>query len=330
MIRPLQLGTQQFPVNLIQGPLAGVSCAPFRRLTWQYSQPAFSCTEMISCKTLLYAVKNNHRFLAKSPHEGPVCYQLSGKDPQELAEATKIVTDTGADLIDLNCGCPVNKIRSRGAGSKLLQSPNLIFKLIQAMKSNTHVPVSIKIRVDGQSSDQYNQEIVKVVQEAGADYLIVHGRHWTEHYETPCQYSHIQYFVEELDIPVIGNGDVACIDSLKKMFATGCAGAMIARAGVGQPWLIQKLTDQMQGKPFSPPSAQEIGQAFLIHTTELSELLGSERFAVIQARKFAKYYGRNLSERAALTDEVNTCESLSKLEDICHRYFHHQNDEIIA
>lgn len=240
MITPLTIGNLTFPVNIIQGPLAGVSCAPFRLLTWRYSQPAFSYTEMLSCKTLLHQPEfTRQRYITKDANEGPVCFQLSSSDPTELAEATKRVTEYGANLIDLNCGCPVKKIRSKGAGSSLLTQPNKIYHLIRAMKENTHVPVSIKIRVEN-TDEKFNQELANAVNDAGADFLVVHGRHWTEHYETPCRHDEIKYFVDTMKIPVIGNGDIACMDSLKKMLATGCAGVMIARAGVGQPWLIKK------------------------------------------------------------------------------------------
>ena len=217
MIKPLTLGNTTFPVNLIQGPLAGISCAPFRSLTWRYSRPAFSCTEMISCKTIIHQpLQAKQRYISKDPAEGPVCFQLSGTDPVELAEAVKRVTAHGADLIDLNCGCPVKKIRSRGAGSKLLTNPTALYQLIRAMKENTHVPVSIKIRVDG-GDEKFNHEVAAVVSDAGADFLIVHGRHWTEHYETPCRYDAIAHFVQAVKIPVIGNGDVACVESLQRM-----------------------------------------------------------------------------------------------------------------
>src|SRR5690349_14002979 len=104
-----------FSSNIIQGPLAGVSSAPFRRLIWKYSQPAFSCTEMISAKTLIHGDEDlKKRFITIAPDEGPVCFQLSGNNPIEIGEAVKRVTDAGASVIDLNCGCPVNKIRSKG------------------------------------------------------------------------------------------------------------------------------------------------------------------------------------------------------------------------
>src|SRR5690349_6041065 len=111
---------------------------------------------MISCKTLIYQPKSSYqRYIQKKPEEGPVCFQLSGSDPIELAEATKMVSDYGADLIDLNCGCPVNKIRTKGAGSSLLTQPAKLYKLICAMKQNTSRPVSIKIRVEGHSGDTF-------------------------------------------------------------------------------------------------------------------------------------------------------------------------------
>lgn len=316
------LGNKTFPVNIIQGPLAGVSCASFRRLTWRYSQPAFSCTEMISCKTLIHQpAASLHRYIKKDPAEGPVCFQLSGNDPDELAEATKRVTDYGADLIDLNCGCPVKKIRSKGAGSRLLMDPVKLYRLICAMKQNTHLPVSIKIRVEGGSNDKFNSDIVNVVRDAGTDFLVVHGRHWTEHYETKCRYDEIQFFVERLNIPVIGNGDITCVESLDKMFATGCAGVMISRAGVGQPWLIRKLIVEKGHETYTKPSSKEIGGIFIEHVEQLEKLLINEKFAILQARKFAKYYARDLSDRMEFCAAVNSCDNLQELKTICARYF---------
>jgi tRNA-dihydrouridine synthase B len=322
LIKPISLGNKTFPVNIIQGPLAGISCAPFRLLTWKYSKPAFTCTEMISCKTLIHQpISAQRRFIQKDSQEGPVCFQLASNNPVELAEAVKIVTQNGADLIDLNCGCPVKKIRSKGAGSKLLTDTSTLYQLITAMKKNTHLPISIKIRVEGKSSDKFHSEIARVISDAGADFLVVHGRHWTEHYETPCSYEEIQFFANSLSIPVIGNGDIRCIESLKRMFATGCAGVMISRAGVGQPWLIKKLIAEMQGQEFALPSVKEMGLSFIEHITRLAKLINNEKFAVLQARKFAKYYARNLAKKIEFCEAVNICINLKDFENICLKYF---------
>jgi len=317
LINSLTLGKKSFPVNIIQGPLAGFSSAPFRELTWRYGKPAFSCTEMISAKTLINKpLFAQRRFLAKDPNEGPVCFQLSGNDEGELSKAVKIATDYGADLIDLNCGCPVKKIRKKGTGSGLLSTPLKIFALIAAMKNSTHVPVSVKIRVDGGSSDNFNAEIATMLNDSGVDFVTVHGRHWTEHYETQCNYDEIKFFVENLNMPVIGNGDIASVSTLENMFATGCAGVMIARAGVGQPWLIQELITKYSNQKFIKPSLEEISGIFLEHVEKLALLLQSEKHAIIQSRKFAKYYARDLAKRAELCNKVNVCESFVELKKV--------------
>lgn len=321
-IKPLQIRDKLFANNMIQGPLAGISSAPFRLLTWEYSKPAFTCTEMISCSGLVRkSLRTLQRYVVRDPKEGTVCYQLAGSDPTEVAEAVKMVTDFGADLIDLNCGCPVRKMRKTGACSSLLTNPTRLYTLIKTMKQNTHVPISIKIRVEGGSDDVFNQEIAKVVTEAGADYLIVHGRHWTEHYETPCNHDQIKFFVEEMKIPVIGNGDIACKASLQKMLDTGCAGVMIARAGVGQPWLIKKLMAQMNNEEFITPDFEEIKNVFLEHIENLGTLLDSEKFAVVHSRKMAKYYARGIPKRSEFTVAVNNCHTYEDLKKICEQYF---------
>lgn len=322
MFKALQLGNQLFHNNVIQGPLAGYSNMPFRLLTWQHSQPAFTCTEMISAKALINQPKKSYqRYTKLHPKEGPVCFQLSSNDPNELGLATKIVTDQGASLVDLNCGCPVKKIRNKGVGSRLLGTPSLLYKLITAMRQNTTLPISIKIRVNGNSDEKFNADVAKVITDAGADYLIVHGRHWMEGYETPCHYDQIAYFVDAVNIPVIGNGDIACKESVLKMLQTGCAGIMIGRAGVGQPWLIKKLLASIDSTEFKHPTPTEIKSIFLEHVTNLIELYGNEKFAIIQARKLIKYYARGIKNKTSLIEAVNKCCDLSNLITLCNHYF---------
>jgi tRNA-dihydrouridine synthase B len=322
MIKPLHIGNTVFPVNLIQGPLAGVSCAPFRYLTTRYGQVAYAYTEMISCKTLLTgSIALQRRYIEKSPHEGPVCFQLSGNDPRELAHAVQRVTDYGADLIDLNCGCPVKKIRKKGSGSKLLTEPVKLYELIHAMKLHTHVPISVKIRVEGGNDEKFHEEIIQVIHDAGADCLVVHGRDWTQGYETPCRYEDIRFFVDNVKIPVVGNGDVACYDSLQAMLATGCAGVMIARAGVGQPWLSKALIAQVQGKKFELPSLLARGEMLMMHIEGLAQLMQSEKVALLQARQFAKYYARDIPDRDAFIQAVHACDNIKSLYASIRRFF---------
>ncbi len=275
---------------LIQGPLAGVSCSPFRALAQDYGGADYCYSEMISAKTLLQT-RIAKRYTHKAPNEGKLCIQLSTTDPHELRAACQKALDYGADFLDLNCGCPVNKIRKKGAGSKLLANTQLLGQLIETMKTTSSVPVSVKIRVDGHSHDHFNLDVLKTVESAGADRLIVHGRHWREDYSTACHYSQIAALVRQASIPLIANGDVSDIKSLNALLSTGCAGVMISRAAVGQPWLFAQLRAQWQGHTYTKPNLAEIGHCFLTHIKGLICLDG-EKKAVLQARQLGKYYAR--------------------------------------
>ncbi len=308
-IKPLQLGTLQLHSNLIQGPLAGYSCAPFRVIAQKYGDPAFCVTEMISAKDIMHRDPKPKRYLGKDPQEGLLCYQLSGNDPEYLGRAAALVSEHGADLIDLNCGCPVGKIRAKHAGSKLLTKPETIYALVKAIKANTAATVSIKIRVAGDAADHNDAAVIDAAEQAGVDFITVHGRHWTERYDVPCRYNAIADIVSYARVPIIANGDVQDYPSLKRIFeTTQCAGVMIARASVGKPWLFQQLYAAENNLPFSEPTTNQIGNILREHLRLLIEL-EKERTTVLQSRKFAKYYSHCLTnplEFVIAMQKVNT------------------------
>jgi tRNA-dihydrouridine synthase B len=291
MIKPLSIGTKCFPHNLIQGPLAGYSCAPFRKLFYQYTPPAYCVTEMISALEVVRNRKSILRYLWRDPVEQQLCYQLSGNNAEILGEAAAIVTDLGADMIDLNCGCPKPKIRRKFCGSYLLGQPPHIAHLVERMKSATHVPITVKIRVDGSSQDNSHLAVAKAIASAGADALIVHGRHWTDDYSTPAKLDQIKEIVNEINIPVIGNGDVRDLQSLKKMLETGCDGVMIARGGTGQPWLFRQLLMQMRGENYPTPPLAEVIGLFTQHLAGLTALCNPHQ-GLLESRKLLNYYFR--------------------------------------
>ncbi len=321
LIRPLKLGNKLFPNNLTQGPLAGYSCAPLRVLANQHGQPAFCYTEMLSAKNLATQSKISPRFSFKDPQEGPVCFQLSGTDPADLSKAVERVIGFGADLIDLNCGCPVSKIRQKGAGSKLLENPELLKKLIMAMKSATqnHIPISIKIRIDQNTQNSLTAALI--AQEAGVDFITIHGRHWTEGYDIPCQQDPIAEIISKLEIPVMANGDAHdTASTLSLLKNTGAAGVMIARASVGQPWLFKQIQTESDGKIFTQPSIEKIGELFLEHLSGLINLEG-EKIAVLQSRKLIKYYGRSLTLCLELTEQAQKIISFHEMSELTKQYF---------
>lgn len=319
----MTIGDRRFTSRLIQGPLAGYSCAPMRVQTWKYSRPAFCATEMVSAVHLVNAKKTENRYIYRHPDEGPLSFQLSGNDPKIVGQATRKITELIApEIIELNCGCPVAKIRAKNAGSKLLTQTENLTAIIKEMKNNTDAVITIKIRVEGDVGDHNNIEVAQMIESAGADAIVVHGRHWMERYDVPCRYDQIAEIVNAVTIPVIGNGDVDDLESVKRMInQTHCAGIMISRASVGQPWIFAQLAAEARGEAFKVPSITNVASLFIEHIEHLEGLEGEFR-AVLQARKLGKYYARDLlADKAVFLDQLMACESLKTLKNVVKEFF---------
>lgn len=284
------LGTLQLSHRLIQGPLAGYSCAPFRSMFSAFRQPAYAVSEMISAQDVLTKHRPDGRYLARWPEEGRLAYQLAGKDPSMMADAAQYLQAMGADIIDINCGCPKKKIRKKGFGSALLEQPDTLLSVIKAMRDVLQIPLTVKIRIQDEQKDLY---LAQAIEAAGADALIVHGRGWQDDYDKPLHLDRIMKIKNQLSIPVIGNGDVHDQHSLNRLFQqTGCDAVMIARAGCGRPWLFQSLlTGEM-----SKIHLGDQWQLFKKHIDGLA-LLEDEYQALLQSRSLFRYYLRDwLSE----------------------------------
>lgn len=301
--QPLQLGTLTLPHRLLQGPLAGYSCAPMRAGFAQFSQPAYSVTEMLSAKDVLVKHAPHGRYLYRSPKEGLLAYQLSGNDPQTLALAAQKCQDLGADLIDLNCGCPMPKIKKKGGGSALLSQSERLKQIIIAIKSNIDIPLSVKIRLTPESP-----QLVQIITEAGADALIIHARGPDDDYSKPCNYLACRALKKITKIPIIINGDITDKTSLMHALNQSKAdGAMIARAGCGQPWIYQSL---LSGQSHLVCPRQQV-DLLMEHLENLAELEGEYR-TLLQARGLIRYY---LRQQRGLID-YSALQSLDKLQSL--------------
>ncbi len=283
---PFKIGSLTLPNRLIQGPLAGYSCAPFRELFFQFTPPAYCVTEMSSANDVLQKHSLESRYLYRSPHEKILAYQISGNNADILAAAAHKLEVLGADLIDINCGCPKTKIRKKGAGSALLEEPDKLHQIIKKVRDALSIPLTVKIRIQGNAQDFV---LAKQIENAGADAIIVHGRRWTDDYDRACDLNQIAQIKSGVAIPVIANGDIEDLQSLKMAFeVSGCDGFMIARAGCGRPWLYQELLGQAQ---------LEIGldkkiSLFMSHLEGLASL-EDEFKAVLQSKSLVRYYFRN-------------------------------------
>ncbi len=290
---PFKIGNLTLPNRLVQGPLAGYSCAPFRQLFYRYTPPAYCVTEMISANDVLSRHLPDSRYLYRAPEEKRLCYQLSGNDPQTVAAAAMRVQSLGADLIDLNCGCPKAKIRKKGAGSALLDDAQRLLDIVRAVRAAVAIPFTVKIRIAG---DERDLVLAEKLEQAGVDALIVHGRRWTDDYDVSCDLAQIAAIKRAIAIPVIANGDIADQLSLARAHAvTGCDAYMIARAGSGNPWLYQYL---LSGHIVEISQVERIN-CFMEHLQGLANLDG-EYQAVLQSKSLVRYYFRSLLSSSQL------------------------------
>jgi nifR3 family TIM-barrel protein len=282
---PLRLGSLIISNRLIQGPLAGYSCAPFRELFHQFTPPAYCVTEMSSAQDLLSKHSNHSRYLHRSLQEGLLAYQISGRDPQIMAKAAVKVEQLGADIVDINCGCPKPKIRKKGAGSALLEEPELLSRIIKTIRSESALPLTVKIRIQKGESDVF---LAKMIEEAGADALIVHGRRWTDDYSIASDLATLALIKKSVGIPVIANGDIKDRQTLQTTYeVTGCDAYMIGRAGCGKPWLYHELLGQGELSINLPHKIK----LFMRHVEGLAGL-EDEFKAVLQSKSLVRYYFR--------------------------------------
>lgn len=281
-----QLGSLTLPHRLIQGPLAGYSCAPFRVLFNQFRAPAYCVSEMSSARDILSKHSPQSRYIYRDPQEQILAYQISGTEKEALAEAAVLLQEQGADLIDLNCGCPKTKIRKKGAGSALLENPKQLSAIIRAVRQAIHIPLTVKIRIQ---DNEKNLELVQEIEDAGADALIVHGRRWQDDYDIACNLEQIAKIKQKSKIPVIANGDIRQQADLERAVTeTGCDAYMIARSGSGHPWLYQELLQQQK---LTIDKSEKI-QLFIQHLEALAQL-ENEYKAVLQSKSLVRYYFRH-------------------------------------
>lgn len=320
---PLKLGSLELPTNIIQGPLAGISCPIFRKLIWDWGGMAFCCTEMLSSASLAHAHPQKARYVERDPAEQVLCFQLAGNDEQIISQAMERIENSyQADIYDLNCGCPMRKIRKKALGSQLLANAKKLQSIVRTMKQAAgDKPVSIKIRVDGDSGEDLDKSVIDAAVAGGADFITIHGRHWQERYDTPCRLDAIAGLVEYCPLPVIANGDIADTDSLRLSFKhTQCAGAMVSRAGIGQPWLFAQMNAEIRGDTFNAPNLEERGRIYYQHIRGLATM-ESEHSAVLQARQLGPYYVSGTAHCDSFITALNKVTRMLDLKQLITQHF---------
>lgn len=315
-MRELKIGNVVLKNAYILGPMAGVTDLPFRLLCKEQGA-GLLCMEMVSAKAILYGNKNTESLLTIHPEELPVSLQLFGSDPKIVSEMAKRIEERPFAFLDINMGCPVPKVVRNGEGSALMKNPKLVYELVHAVVKAIQKPVTVKIRKGFDDAHVNAVEIAKIVEEAGASAVAVHGRTREQYYTGRADWEIIRKVKEAVQIPVIGNGDVTSGERAVQMQKeTGCDGIMIARGAQGNPWVFSELLQYEETGTLPPrPSVEEIRCTMLRHA-RLQITYKGEYLGIREMRKHVSWYTKGLHGAARLREEINRVESYEELEEI--------------
>lgn len=312
----MKIGTLNLKNNIILAPMAGVTDKAFRLITKPFG-PALMYTEMVSGKGLLYKNKRTEVLLEVLNFEKPTAAQIFGHEPEVMSEIAERSLEFGADMIDINMGCPAPKIVNNGDGSALIKNPELAGKIISAVRKSVNCPMSVKFRM-GWDDDSINAvEFAKTAENNGADAITIHGRTRAQFYSGKANLEIIKKVKEAVKIPVIGNGDVHDGKSAKYMLDyTGCDGIMIGRAAQGNPWLFSSVLHYLKtGDELAPPTLEERSDIAEKHLRLLVKFKGEYR-GVLEGRKHMAWYFKGLCGGAKLRNLINQCDTLEQMLDL--------------
>lgn len=313
----LKIGNVTLKNNIILAPMAGVTNSTYRQICLEH-HAGLVCTEMISDKGLAYENIKTLQMIQIAPCEHPVSMQIFGSDYQSItASAKQMIKRSPIDILDVNMGCPVNKVVKSGAGSALLKTPQKIYDIIKSLKENVDIPVTIKIRAGWDVHSICCGEVAKLATQAGVDAIAIHGRTRSSLYTGEVNLDYIKKVREATAVPVIGNGDVKDIPTLIKMLETGVDGVMIGRAALGNPFIFDQMVSYVEKQTIiEKPTRKDVIETLLNHAKRLIIEKG-EHIAMIEMRSHAGWYLKLIPGTKAYKSSIVSVKSYQELEKIC-------------
>lgn len=317
----MQIGNYKLENNLILAPMAGVTDRPFRQLCKSLGA-GMAVSEMVSCNSLL---RGSAKTLRRANHEGetlPISIQIAGADPVQMGEAARFNEDQGAEIIDINMGCPAKKVCNTLAGSALLKDEPLVARILEAVVKAVSIPVTLKIRTGWDPQNKNGIIIAQMAESLGVKALAVHGRTRSCYFKGEAEYQTIAAIKAAVSIPVIANGDIQTPEKAKWVLEqTKADGLMIGRGAQGKPWIFKEIAHYLQTGTYLPePSMLDIKIILLGHLENLYTFYGTMMGAMI-ARKHVSWYSRGQTHASRFRDHFNRLETPHEQCDAIETFF---------
>lgn len=316
--QPLKIGSFAVKSRVLQSPLSGVTDMVFRRLVRRYAPDSMMYTEMVNATGLHY-VKQLPKIMEVDPNERPISIQLFDCRPDFLAEAAVKAVAEGADTVDINMGCPVNKITKNGGGSSLLRQPEVAEAIVREVVKAVNVPVTVKTRIGWNDKEITILDFAKRMEDAGAQMITVHGRTRAQGYNGNARWEWITRVKEVLSIPVIGNGDIFSVEAaVRCLEETGADGVMCSRGTLGYPFLVGEIDHFLKtGEILPAPTPIQRLECARDHLQALWEYKGDR--GVRQARKHMTWYAKGFVGAAELRGQLSVIETVQQGLDLIDR-----------
>ena len=341
----MKVGSIELPSPFVVAPMAGMTDTGFRRLVKRHGGCGLVVTEMVSSEGLVRGIDRTLEYAEYTEEERPVSIQIFGGDPVKMADAARIVQDMGADIVDINMGCPVPKIAKHNAGCSLMREPDHAARVVEAMVGAVTIPVTVKMRAGWTDKDRNAPVLARKVQDAGASAITIHGRTAEQSYTGLADWELVRQIASDLQIPVFGSGDCVEPEQVVERMNAGVGGVLVGRGVLRNPWILAQAADLVAGRTPRTVTMQERGQ-FLLDYIDLlldqreheqqgfrhvapgasqrsAPASGHERWVINKLRALCAWYSRGLDSGSHLRVAINSAESISQLRHLIEDFFMH-------
>jgi nifR3 family TIM-barrel protein len=345
----LKIGSIELESPFVVSPMAGMTDTAFRRLVKRQGGCGLVVSEMVSSEGLVRGIDRTLDYAEYTEEERPVSIQIFGGDPSRMAEAARVVEQMGANIVDVNMGCPVPKIAKHNAGCSLMREPEHAASIIAAMSKAVRIPVTVKMRKGWDDNEINAPELAKRVEDAGAKAIAIHGRTAKQSYSGVADWDFVTSVAQTVSIPVFGSGDVVEPEEIIARLKAGVSGVYVGRGVLRNPWILSQARDLMEGKPVRQITLEERGQFLLDYMNLLiaenvgeesgfrhvaptnppahkpanaqPEAVGKERWVINKLRALCSWYTKGFEGGAQFRIGVNSAKSVPELRQLIEKFF---------